>query len=118
MRTERNLAVVHLNHSEIEQALVMQKIIGQALSRGRNVVLICDAPVVHRLDRLAFACLSIRNLPGRFAIVAQDMQGFAETMPGEFRDRLQIFESEDDAIDWLDPNPEDEDATLMDLSVN
>ena len=118
MRYERNLAVIHLSNSELEQALAIQKRIGQALSRGRNVVLICDAPVVHRLERLAFACLTVRNLKGRFAIVAQDADQFSESMPVELVKRLQVFETQDEAFDWADPNPEDKHATLFERSLN
>ena len=118
MTTQRNLAVIRLSEVEIEQAQKMQRRIREALARGRNVVLICDAPVIRRMERLTFACLGVRELPGRFAIVAQDVDDFSETIPNTLRDRLQVFESQNEAIDWLDPNPEDEFATLLELSVN
>lgn len=73
MDTQRNLAVIHFSNEEYEQALKMQNRIRQALSRGRNVVLICDTPMMRRMERLTFACLSVRNAPGRFAIVTQDV---------------------------------------------
>ncbi len=118
MNAPRNLAVIHFTKVEIEQAQKMHRRIREALSRGRNVVLICDAPMIRRMERLTFACLSIRELPGRFAIVAQDADQFADTMPGHLQDRLQVFASQDEAFDWLDPNPEDADGTLLELSMN
>ena len=118
MRYERNVAVVHLQNSELEKAIAVRKHIGRALSRGRNVVLICDTPVMRRLERMVFACVSIQNLKGRFAIVAANADRFAESMPIELQSRLQVFESQDDAFDWVDPNPDDKDATLLELSVN
>lgn len=118
MRYERNVAVVRLQNSELEQAITMRKHIDRALSRGRNVVLICDTPVVRRLERMVFACVSVRNLKGRFAIVADNAVQFSETMPVDLAKRLQVFESQDEAFDWIDPNPDDKDATLLELSVN
>lgn len=118
MNAQRNLAVIRFSDAEIEQAQKMQRRIREALSRGRNVVLICDAPMIRRMERLTFACLSMRELPGRFAIVAQDADCFTESIPSTLRDRLQVFESQNDAFDWLDPNPDDENATLLELSMN
>ncbi|MCX7423575.1 MAG: hypothetical protein NT013_29125 [Planctomycetia bacterium] len=118
MSYQRNLAVIHFSEDEIEQAQVMRRRIREALSRGRNVALICDIPQVGRMERLTFACLSVRDLPGRFAIVAQNANNFTDTMPIDLRDRLQVFESEEAAFEWLDPNPEDSEETLMDLSAN
>lgn len=118
MNAPRNLAVIHFSDAEIEQAQKMQRRIRQALSRGRNVVLICDAPMIRRMERLTFACLSVRELPGRFAIVAQDANRFSATMPCDLRDRMQVFESQNEAFDWLDPNPIDENATLLELSMS
>lgn len=118
MRYERNVAVVHLKTSELEQAILMQKRIDRALTRGRNVVLICDTPVVRRLERMVFACLTMRNLKGRFAIVAENADQFSETIPADLSKQLQVFESQDEAFDWVDPNPVDNDATMLELSVN
>lgn len=118
MRYERNVAVVRLQDSELEQAIAMRKHIDRALARGRNVVLICDTPVVRRLERMVFACVSVRNLKGRFAIVAANADGFSESMPIDLQNRLQVFESQDEAFDWIDPNPHDKDATLLELSMN
>lgn len=118
MNHRRNLAVIHFSDDEIEQAQVMRRRIREALSRGRNVALICDTPQVGRMERLTFACLSVRDLPGRFAIVAQDANGFTATMPVELRERMQVFETEEAAFEWLDPNPEDAEETLIDLSAN
>jgi hypothetical protein len=89
MNHRRNLAVIHFSEDEIEQAQKMRSKIRQALSRGRNVALICDIPQVRRMERLTFACLSIRDLPGRFAIVAQDAEAFSATMPQELQERLR-----------------------------
>lgn len=118
MSHRRNLAVIHFGEDEIEQAQKMRTRIREALSRGRNVALICDIPKVRRMERLTFACLSVRDLPGRFAIVAQDVGDFTDTMPADLRSRLQVFETEDEAYEWLDPNPEDAEETLMELSAN
>ncbi len=118
MNAQRNLAVIRFSDAEIEQAQKMQRRIREALTRGRNVVLICDAPMIRRMERLTFACLGVRDLPGRFAIVAQDVDHFSETIPGKLRDHLQVFESQDDAFDWIDPNPIDVNATLLELSMN
>ena len=38
-------------------------------------------------------------------------------MPADLRSRLQVFETEDEAFEWLDPNPEDAEETLMELSA-
>lgn len=118
MTAQRNLAVIRFSEAEIEQAQKMQRRIREALARGRNVVLICDAPMIRRMERLTFACLGVRDLPGRFAIVAQDVDHFSETIPSKLRERLQVFESQDAAFDWIDPNPADENATLLELSAN
>ncbi len=118
MNAQRNLAVIHFSDLEIEHAQKVQRSIQNALSRGHNVVLICKGPMSHRMGRLAFACLGASDLPGRFAIVAQDAEHFSDTLPGRLRDHLQVFESQDEAFDWIDPNPEDENATLLELSLN
>lgn len=116
--TTRNLAIIHFNNSELEQSVRMQQRIGNALSRGRNVVLVCDTPMVRRLERMVFACLATHEQSSRFAIVAPDTNEFTETMPRTLRERLQVFSTEDAAYQWLDPNPDDEEGTLMDLSAN
>ncbi len=116
MTARRNIAVIHCSDAEIEQVQQMQQRIRKALIRGRNVVLICDAPVIGRMERLTFACLSLRELPGRFAVVVKDPDSFSETIPNALCDRLQLFEAESDAFNWLDPNPVDEQGTLMELS--
>ncbi len=67
--------------------------------------------------RSLWTFLSIRDLPGRFAIVAQDAGDFTDTMPADLRSRLQVFETEDEAFEWLDPNPGDAEETLMELSA-
>lgn len=113
MNSQRNLAIIHFTNEEYEQTLKMQGRISQALSRGRNVVLICDAPMVRRMERMTFACLGLRDAPGRFAIVTEDVDQFSEAIPSVLADRMQIFESQNEAFDWLDPNPVDENDTLL-----
>lgn len=113
MNSQRNLAVIHFTDEEIEHAVKMQRRISQALARGRNVVLVCDAPMRHRMERLTFACLGVRNGPGRFAIVTRDVEKFAEAIPCVLADRMQVFSSQTEAFDWLDPEPIDENATLL-----
>ena len=116
MTALRNIAVIHCSDAEIEQVQKMQQRIRKALLRGRNVVLICDAPMIGRMERLTFACLNVRELPGRFAIVVKDPDSFSETIPSALCERLKLFEAENEAFNWLDPNPEDEHGTLMELS--
>lgn len=112
----RNIAVIHCSDAEIEQVQKLQQRIRKALIRGRNVAMICDAPMIGRMERLTLACLSVRELPGRFAIVVKDPVSFSETIPSALCDRLQLFETENEAFNWLDPNPVDEQGTLMELS--
>lgn len=118
MRQQRNLSLIRFTEDKAEQAFKMKQRIGSAMACGRNVVLICEAPLMRRVLRMAFASLSVTELPGRFAIVTEHAHEFADSMPNTFRDRLHVFESQNDAFDWLDPNPEDENATLLDLSIN
>lgn len=113
----RNIAVIRFSDAEIEQVQKMQQRIRKALIRGRNVVLVCDAPMIGRMERLTFACLNVRELPGRFAIVVQDSESFVETIPTTLCDRMQLFETEKAACEWLEPNPVDEDGTLAELSA-
>lgn len=113
MNSQRNLAVIHFTNEEYEQALKMQNRIKKALARGRNVVLICEAPVLRRMERLTFACLGVHNAPGRFAIVTEDAEQFSEAIPTVLADRLQVFSSQREAFDWLDLNPVDVNATLQ-----
>ena len=116
MTALRNIAVIHFSDSEIEQAQKIQQRIRKALIRGRHVVMVCDAPMIGRMERLTFACVNVRELPGRFAIVVPDSESFSETIPSTLCDRMQLFETEKAACDWLEPNPVDENGTLMELS--
>jgi hypothetical protein len=111
VNSQRSLAVIHFTNEEYEEALTMQKGIKQALARGRNVVLVYEAPVLRRMERLAFACLGVHKAPGRFAIVTEDVDQFSEAIPSVIAAHLQVFSSQREAFDWLNPAPVNVEAT-------
>jgi hypothetical protein len=113
MSSERNLAVIHFRKEESEQVLKVRNRIGSALARGRNVVLVCEGPMLRRMERMTFACLGVHQVPGRFAVVTEDVEQFSEAIPPVLANRLQVFSSQREAFDWADPNPIDVNATLQ-----
>lgn len=116
MRFENNLSVIHYTGSDASFAMHQQ--IDQELAAGRNVMLVCDSPVVRRIMRMAFASLAFRNQPGRFAIVAGNTREFTEMIPPALVERMHVFPNPDDAVDWLVPDSGDANETLVYASVN
>lgn len=112
----RNLAVIHFAANLSDDAFTVQRTISEALESGMNVALICSRPLIHRAERLTFATLFVREFAGRFAIVAPDAHAISAVIPEVYGDQVHVFSHEDEAYSWLDPSPEDEDATLLYLT--
>jgi hypothetical protein len=118
MRFQYNLSVLHYTSVEGDANYALHRQIDEELAAGRNVMLVCDSPIVRRVMRMAFGSLAFRNQPGRFAIVTADTQEFAEMIPPALVERMHIFPNPDDAVDWLVPDAGNANETLVYACIN
>lgn len=114
----QNLSVIHFSSGDGDANFAMHEQIDQELAAGRDVMLVCESPVVRRIMRIAFASLAFRQQLGRFAIVTADTEEFADMIPPALVERMHIFPNPDDAVDWLVPDAGDAVETLVYGSVN
>jgi|GEM_PF-2758527 len=115
MNARRNLAVIRYSQHDDDHALTVQRLIRTAITNGRNVALLCETPIVNRMQRMILASLAAAEFPGRFAVVTSEPLQFSDAMPFALSDNLQVFTTEEAAFEWLDPNPEDADGTVLEL---
>ena len=120
MRFQNNLSVIHYTSGNTDANFAMHQQIDNELTAGRNVMLVCDGPIVQRIMRMALASLALRQQRGRFAIVAPDIDEFADMIPPALIERMHVFPNPDDAVDWLVPECDqgDADETLVYASMN
>jgi|GEM_PF-4490707 len=115
MGLERHYSVFFFSGMDDEDtALDLRRRIRRRLAAGADVVLICESPLHHRSERLALATASLgRDLPGRFAIVTPDVDGFITSLPHGALERLGVFETEAAAINWVLYGSFDDCSTLL-----
>lgn len=115
MNSRRNLAVIRYSQLDDDHALLVQRLVRTAIANGRNVALICETPIVNRMQRMILASIAALDFPGRFAVVTNEPDQFATSMPFALSENLRVFANEADAYEWLDPNPADSDGTVLEL---
>lgn len=115
MGLERHYSVFFFGGMDDEDAaLDLRRRIRRRLAMGTDVVLVCESPLHHRSERLALATASLgRDLPGRFAVVTPDVNGFVKSLPHGALERLGVFETESEAIDWVLYGNFDDCSTLL-----
>lgn len=119
MGLERHYSVFFFGVLDDEDtALDLRRRIRCRLAMGTDVILVCESPLHHRSERLALATASLgRDLPGRFAVVTPDVNGFVKSLPHGALERPGVFETESEAIGWV-LNGSFEDRSTLLLSGN
>jgi len=97
-----DLCVVHIPDMDEDALLSTQQQIVCELSAGRNVVAVCENNHVKRAEQLTLASAAIRGRMGRFAVVARNPQEF-ESLPQSVRQHFSVFSTQDEAVQWLQP---------------
>jgi hypothetical protein len=113
-----NVSVVHFADHDGDVLFSTQQQILRELSEGRDVVLVCEADVVRRAERMTFACLALRSEHGRFAIVARNADRFSERLPTAMVECLHVFSNQDEALRWLRPGVESMKETQLYFTLN
>lgn len=101
--TVQAVSVVPVTPQLAEKPSDLRDQIRDCLRAGAHVVAICDTPLQRRAARLALATARTdAEFPNaRLAIVTPSVQDFVESLPTTVVEQLTMFESEDEAIDWL-----------------
>ncbi|MDZ4684572.1 MAG: hypothetical protein SH850_05735, partial [Planctomycetaceae bacterium] len=103
MTRVQTLSVVHVTSDLAEKPIELRNTIRDCLRSGLDVVVICDETVCRRATRLALATSKRGDeFPNRrFAVVTPRVDEFVDTLPTAVVEHLTMFETEDQAIDWL-----------------
>lgn len=114
--TIRAVSVVPVTPQLTEKPSELRDQIRDCLRTGSHVVVLCDTPNCRRAARLALATArSQGEFPNcRLAIVTPNVSAFVDSLPNTVVQHLTMFESEDQAIDWLGlGGPLDSDRTTL-----
>lgn len=101
--SESTVSVVHVSDCDEESLISTQQQVREQLSAGHDIVLVCTDDVMRRVERMTLASLAYRNQPGRIAIVTNNSEQFADTIPPTMVERMHVFSTQHDAINWLCP---------------
>lgn len=107
-----DLCVVHIQDMDEDTLLFTQKQIVGELTAGRSVVAVCESRHVMRAGQLTLASAAIRGGSDRFAVVAPNPQEF-ETLPHSVRQHISVFPTQDEAVQWLQPEKHTHATTLL-----
>ena len=103
MTSARAVSVVHVTQRLADKPTDLRDQVRDCLRAGLDVVVICDTAVCRRAARLALATARAEGeFPHcRMAVVTPSVTAFIDTLPSTVVHNLTMFESEDQAIDWL-----------------
>lgn len=101
-----SLSVLHVTPALAEKPTELRDQVRDCLRAGMDVIVICDVMSHRRAVRLAVATAKQHGeFPNvRLAIVTPDTNAFVESLPSVVAENLTMFQTEDEAIDWLGVN--------------
>lgn len=100
------LSILHVTRTLAEKPSELRDQVRDCLRAGMDVIVICDGEVHRRAVRLALATAKqTGEFPNsRLAVVTPSVEDFMDTLPHVVAQNLTMFETEDEAIDWLGVN--------------
>lgn len=107
-----DLCVVHIPEMDEDALLTTQQQIVSELSAGRCVVAVCENKHVKRAEQLTLASAAILGRSGRFAVVTPNPHEF-EALPQSVRQHFSVFSTQDEAVQWLQPESRLHTSTLI-----
>jgi hypothetical protein len=103
MTTIHAVSVLYLTPALADKPVDLRDQVRDCLQEGLDVIVVCSVPVCRRAARLALAtaCRDGEFPNRRLAVVTPSVTEFVDSLPQTVVGNLAMFETEDQAINWL-----------------